>query len=272
MAVLCLGILLNIPCGFSQEVDTLFFMQKEEMLLEVYENILQADKSQKLDAELIFRDSLFAVLKNQTSFYFPFDTLTRIGRIPSPDGRLVLFTWNIPHGAFHNYYGIIQYKEKKNSDSKLFLLNHKPGKLNQQPQSVSDTSNWHGALYYKIINTKHKGQVYYTLLGFHFNDILSNYKLIDILSFDDNLNPYFPSKKFEYDGKLQNRVIFEYAERVNMTLEYNKDKKLIFFDHLSPMRPSLEGQFQFYGPDFSFDGLKFDNDKWIEKSNIDIIP
>jgi len=31
---------------------------------------------------------------------------------------------------------------------------------------------------------------------------------------------------------------------------------MIIFDHLSPSKPSYTGNYQFYGPDFSYDGLE----------------
>jgi hypothetical protein len=71
-------------------------------------------------------------------------------------------------------------------------------------------------------------------------------------------------------GKPLNRIIFEFNERVQVTLEYNEVMKMIVFDHLSPSRPSLEGQYQFYGPDFSYDGLLFEDGIWKHYSDIQI--
>jgi D-glycero-alpha-D-manno-heptose-7-phosphate kinase len=42
-----------------------------------------------------------------------------------------------------------------------------------------------GAVYYKIIGTKHLDQKYYTLLGYDENNIRSNKKIIEVLSFKD---------------------------------------------------------------------------------------
>jgi hypothetical protein len=32
----------------------------------------------------------------------------------------------------------------------------------------------------------------------------------------------------------------------------------------------MEGNYQFYGPDFTYDGLKFEKGIWVSYSNIDV--
>ena len=46
-----------------------------------------------------------------------------------------------------------------------------------------------------------------------------------------------------------------------MMLRYDDKLKMIVFDHLSPSKPSYEGKYQYYGPDFSYDGLIFEKGK-----------
>lgn len=270
LAIICLGLICAIPVGIAQKTDTTFFRQQEEMLIELYNKISSAQGTEKQKAELAFQETMLNVLKNKDSFHFKFDSLKRIGRITSDDKKLVLFTWNIPHGMFHNYYGIIQYYSKKEKKLYVYPFKEEPGKLKKFPQSQADISGWPGALYYKIVTTKHKGLVYYTLLGFNFNDLLSNYKLIEVMAFDEHSYPYFPQRMFMYKGKVQNRIILEYAEQANVTVDYNENMKMVVFDHLSPARPSLQGKYQFYGPDFSYDGFLFEDGIWLHKSDIDI--
>jgi len=61
-----------------------------------------------------------------------------------------------------------------------------------------------------------------------------------VLTFEDNNTPVFGRPAFRIEGKLKNRVIFEYAEDVVMTARYNKENKMIVFDHLSPIEPALK--------------------------------
>ena len=70
--------------------------------------------------------------------------------------------------------------------------------------------------------------------------------------------------------KIIDNLAFVYNEKATMSLRYDEEKKMIIFDHLSPSQPSLEGKFEFYGPDFTYDGLKFEKGIWVHYPNIDI--
>jgi len=55
-----------------------------------------------------------------------------------------------------------------------------------------------------------------------------------------------------------------------MSLQWNEKMNMIIFDHLSPSKPSYTGNYQFYGPDFSYDGLEVVNGYWDLVEDIDI--
>ena len=255
----------------AQKIDTVFFQQKEQELIALYNKIKSSAPDQQAKSEKEFECGLFELLKDENSFYYSFPELKFIGRIQSSDGFLNTFTWNIPlTGGFNNYYCILQYLPKKADAPFVFKLKELPAILNKNRQAPAETESWIGALYYQVVANKYKGTVYYTLMGFHFNNIVSNIKTVEVLAFDDQNFPYFPQRKFLYQGKPQNRIVFEYNERVQMTLEYNQTMEKIVFDHLSPNRPSLEGQFQFYGPDMSYDALFWQDGIWVHESDIPI--
>ena len=54
-----------------------------------------------------------------------------------------------------------------------------------------------------------------------------------------------------------------------MSLKYNNELKMIVFDHLSPFESRYQGVYQFYGPDFSYDGLEFNKGIWRLISDVD---
>lgn len=87
--------------------------------------------------------------------------------------------------------------------------------------------------------------------------------------FPHGSSPKFGTPIFNIGKKVKKRVIFEYNSQAIMSLRYDEDKKLIIFDHLSPPDPSLEGQYQYYGPDGSYDALKFKKGKWILLEDLD---
>ncbi len=47
-----------------------------------------------------------------------------------------------------------------------------------------------------------------------------------------------------------------------MKLSYRKSDNCIIFDHLSPSEPRYVNQFEYYGPDFSYDALVLKNGLW----------
>ena len=241
------------------------------MLINQYALISQATGKERKTLELNFRDSLIKTLNYEGAPNFPFDSLKVIGRILSDDEKLIVYSWNIPQsGGFNNYYCLLQFFNKKEKKYTLTTLEEKPGFLNQDQQQVASINLWPGALYYQIITTKYKGQNFYTLLGFDFNSLISNRKLIEMIYFDEQGFPHFSQQSFEYEGKMLNRIVFEYAERAQMNVNYNDNNEMIVFDHLSPFKPSLQDQYQFYGPDMSYDGLVFKERFWVHES--DIVP
>ena len=57
--------------------------------------------------------------------------------------------------------------------------------------SVRTRDRWIGAVYYNMIKTSHNGKNYYTLFGFDDNQVRSNKKWIDVLTFDSRNMPQF---------------------------------------------------------------------------------
>ncbi len=199
-------------------------------------------------------------LEQENSFTFPFNKLNKISKLTSEDKKLKIFTWHLQFadGNF-KYFGFVQYKNKKQIE--LITLDDKSDKI-PNPENLRLTAdNWYGALYYKIISKKNKGQTVYTLLGWDGNTNFSNKKLIDVLSFFDGI-AHFGAPIFQYQNNIQHRIIFEFAEQVNMVLRYDTDYKMIIWDHLAPAQKQFEGQFQYYGPDFSYDGVIFKKGIW----------
>jgi hypothetical protein len=188
----------------------------------------------------------------------------------SPDEKLKIYNWNVPYEAgYHVYHCFLQHKTK---DSLMtFELDDKSEKIESPEDSLLNKNNWYGALYYNIIPKKGRfGQTYYTLLGYDLNDYLTNKKVVDVLYFDKNKQPVFGANIFKNQRNITKRLIFEYAEFATMTLQYEEEKDMIVYDHLSPSKPKYEGQREFYGPDFSYDGLKFENGIWNTYFDLDL--
>ncbi|HEY4798748.1 MAG TPA: hypothetical protein VII99_06690, partial [Bacteroidia bacterium] len=141
----------------------------------------------------------------------------------------------------------------------------------RDPENASlDNNKWFGAYYYQLAEMKYKKKKQYVLLGWDGNNRNSNKRLIDVLYFDSKGMPHFGDAIFtDENGKIKKRIIFEFKAAVFMSLRYDEEKQAIVFDHLSPANPNLEGQYEFYGPDFTYDMLHFKDGKWEYIKNIE---
>ena len=214
-------------------------------------------------------DSLAAFFSVDSNFNHQFDTLRFLGQLTSDDGKLRIITFNYPRtdGTF-GYHCLILHRANAQDAHRLFTLKDDQGPWERLEFKTLDPKNWYGALYYRIVQKRHKKSTYYTLIGWDGHDQLSNRKVIDVLDVSGT-QPRFGSPIFLKDGRAQNRLIFEYANDASMALNFQENEGMIVMDHLAPEHPRLKGQFQFYGPDFSYDALKFKKGKWhlIEDHN-----
>jgi len=254
---------------FSQEAFD--FVKTEDSLKLVFNRIASETSYSRRDSlNTIFLGMLRSALEVQSSFAYPFDSI-RIGKLKSPDGRLRIFTWNIPQpGGYQKYFGLMQVKKVGGN---VMLIELKDGR-----KSISDAKNeklsadrWMAALYYQMAQFPVANGNAYVLLGYDFNNLFTSKKIIDVLTFDSQGTPTFGSPVFNVDGKYRlSRIVFEFNARVNMVLRYNDDSKTIVFDHLSPSSPEFAGDFQYYGPDGSFDGFKLESTEWVYVRDLDL--
>lgn len=55
-----------------------------------------------------------------------------------------------------------------------------------------------------------------------------------------------------------------------MTLRMDKNENMIVFDHLAPFDPNMEGNFEYYASDSSFDGYRLIGGKLKLMENIEL--
>ncbi|MBN1990191.1 MAG: hypothetical protein JW783_12395 [Bacteroidales bacterium] len=224
----------------------------------------------KIEINSEFLTSFKHALLLEGAFDHPFDRLKNIGKLKSPDNTFRIYTWNIPQAnGTHLYFGFLQVKNSTNSIT-LFELTDKSNAFTDPLNEIATPSKWMGALYYEIVEQQLKGKKHYILLGFDFNNLFSSKKRIEPLTFDENGNPTFGARVLVAGNQTVSRVVFEYSARATMALRYDKASETIVFDHLSPSEPKYTGNFQFYGPDFSYDGFRFDKGLWHYVRDIDI--
>lgn len=257
---------------FSQNTDTTLINKYEKILFQLFDSISSYNndfKKERINNEII--NTFEKVLAIEGTFSYSFDSLRYVGKITSNDNKLRIYTWNLPYiNGTHKYFGFIQYYPPGEKNFLLYKLIDSSENYKSPENFILADTSWFGALYYEMVEKKHEGKTYYTLLGFDFNDFLTSKKIIEVLYFEDDKLPVFGKPVFNYGNKISNRIIFEFSAKVSMILKYNKDLKMIIFDHLSPSKPVYEGHFMYYGPDFSYDGLEFKDGIWNEVRDVDV--
>lgn len=263
---------------FSQDKNAdnkIFFLFQDTLQTLCKKKYTSKTDSEKQQYNHLLLQTFERALNTDNSFDFPFDSLKDdIGILLSPDKKFRIINWNLLYNdGTQEYFAFIQEKcdeikkkgflRKEHLETvKLYPLIDKSAEIKNPENYISDNKKWFGMLYYKIILKKTKTKTYYTLLALDGNDNISKKKIIDVLTFDNNGTPRFGADIFNLPKKNPKRVIFEYSSSCSMSLKYNSQKDSIIFDHLAPTEPQLEGQFQYYCADMSYDGFGFKHGKW----------
>lgn len=244
--------------------------QLQDSLSRISEDITNAtENTARFEQNARFIKTLVQALRLPGSFDFPFDSLRMISALKSPDGAFKLYTWFVPtnEGGFR-YFGTIQMPSK--NILQLFpLIDH----TENLPDSnaVAEPKTWFGSRYYEIVPVQNGKETYYALLGWKGNSPKTTSKVIEILSFKNGA-PVFGKPVFEQAGKLsaRNRLIFTYNKMNSMTLRFDKKVNMIVLDHLAPYDPAMEGNFEYYASDSSFDGYAISKGRLKLLENIEL--
>jgi hypothetical protein len=212
-------------------------------------------------------------LKEKNSFNYPYTQLQKFIAVKkSEDNKFRLFTWftQLDNGDYR-YYGAIQVNNPNKLE--LYPLVDNSQNLNLVT-NLSDTTlatnQWYGAVYYQIVPVVGIKDPYYILLGWKGKNLQSNSKVLETMFFKEG-KPFFGRQVLEQSPKsnvFNSRIIFTYTKDANMMLRYLKNDKMFVFDHLVPQNKALEGMFDLYAPDLSYDTYKFKFGKWVILENI----
>jgi len=233
-------------------------------------NSKETSDRQKYQVNLKLKKHIENNLPNYSFDDNTLDSIKYIGVLNSPDEKLRIITWNLVwQNGKNSYYGYVQ-TFKKGKPLKYFALNDKKDPSKDPFRQTLTKDNWFGALYYDIIPVECNKQTCYTILGYDPNDLYSNRKVVELLSFSKTGYPVFGMPVFQRGKALAHRVVFEYSEYAVMMLRYDDESERIVFDHLSPVSNQYAGNPKYYGPDFSYDGMKFKKGKWEYVFDIDL--
>lgn len=255
----------------AQNTEQLYKTTNDTLLARfkhIQEHLLLADEVNADNKAIV--SVLENFLKQKDAFDLLFDLGKNLSDIVSSDKKVRILTWTLPpHFGNYRCYGFVLHKNPKTKTTSVFKLKAAEEKTeNIERKSVNHT-NWQSCVYYNLIQKKSKGKMYYTLIGWTGNDGITTRKIIDILSFSSKGEPVFGAPVFQMKKQKWSRIIFEYSPQAIMQLNYDEQKKMIVFDHLAPNDPMNTGRFQYYGPDFSVDGLKWKKGMWLLVEDLD---
>lgn len=251
--------------------------EAEIILADLGSRILTSEEfSARKQASDEFGDLLLQILRQPESFQYSFGQVKNLSRLQSGDKLVNVFTWLLPSVEPNTYefYGILQVKDKYNRIH-LHTLTDKASEIAQPEYTALNPARWYGALYYQIIDVKHGNQTYYTLLGYRPQGKVVQRKVLDALVVKSPKNVIFGAQIFYVQDfadrrymKKPFRLFYDYSASVAATLRYNEKEKMIIMDHLAPPDASKKGIYAVYGPDFSYDGLYWNNGHWHLKEQI----
>ena len=277
--------------GFPVIAQNNAYLKQAEDSLKSIARLIRESPS---DSAKVHLNSLFSTTLNKAihlpgSFDYPFDSVKILGKLKSPDKIFRTYNWNLPGSNGSNIsYCFLQVHNKSKDQYDYYNLHDRSDSIEKPEIQSQDADHWYGALYYTIIkNTSNRDKkTYYTLLGWIAKNRFIAEKIIEILCFDSIGTPRFGAKIFEnfQDGQAR-RVIFRYSVSARMALNYSemdlpagkkwtamlkqsgikgKKAKMIIFDHLVPLDPQLENQYQFYVPEAdTYDAFVFSQNRWV---------
>lgn len=243
-------------------------LRKDEDSLKAYSlQIIQGkNAADRFTADSQFTRMFVRALKTKNSFYFPFDSLITISKLVPADSSFKIFTWQLVVNDYViRQHGAIQMRTPDGS-LKLFPLIDKSDVTTNMEDTIGNNFGWMGAVYYKLIEKHAFGKNYYTLLGYDENNINSNKKIIEILTFN-NGEPIFGGSYFSFQDnsvikKYRARYVMEYKKNASPRLTYDADQDMIIYEHL--ISESGEPQKKYtYIPDGDYEGLSWRDGKWV---------
>lgn len=274
MKIFLFAFLLISNYNFGQlsrsEINAL--QKKEDSLKNISLQIIQGrTAAERFTADSQFTKMFVRALKIKNSFYYPFDSLITISKLVPDDSSFKIFTWQmVVNDNETRQHGAIQMKTADGS-LKLFPLIDKSDVTVNKEDTIGNNFGWMGAVYYQLIEKHSFGKNFYTLLGYDENNISSNKKVIEMLTFK-NGEPIFGGANFSFPDnsvikKYKARYIMEFKKNASPRLTYDSSQDMIIYEHLISETGEPQKKYT-YIPDGDYEGLKWSDGKWVHINKV----
>lgn len=257
----------------GKKPDLATLRSKEDSMKTIAPKIVMSrDAAERFRSDSLFTRVLVRALKVPYSFQYPFDSIKNISRLYAPDSSFRVFTWQVVKDeTLARRHGAIQVRTQDGS-LKLFPLIDKTMLIGSQLDTVTSPESWIGAIYYRIIKTRHENRDYYTFLGYDENTMRSTKKRIEVMYFDASGKPVFGGPFFSFQEDtlkkpVQSRFWIEYKKEGNARMQFDEDLDMIVYDHLIPENGEKDKRYT-YIPDGDYEGFKWKNGKWVHVDKV----
>ena len=268
--LLCLFLCVACAAASAQPInnsDSKILQQKEDTLKVFANKIISGQSvSIRFNNDSLFTRGFVKALKTPYSFYYPFDSLQTISKLYAPDSSFRIFTWQmVVSDNLTRQHGAIQMRTPDGS-LKIFPLIDKSDVTTTIADTAGNNKGWIGAVYYRIVQNRSSNQNYYTLLGYDENNLKSNKKFIEVLSFQND-EPMFGGRFFSYEEDsipkpATSRYVMEYKKTAGARLTYDDEMEMIILEHLESETGEPKKKWT-YIPDGDYEGFKWKNGKWV---------
>ena len=268
--LLCLFLCVACAAASAQPINNsdLKILQQKEDTLKVFANKIISGQSVSIrfNNDSLFTRGFVKALKTPYSFYYPFDSLQTISKLYAPDSSFRIFTWQmVVSDNLTRQHGAIQMRTPDGS-LKIFPLIDKSDVTTTIADTAGNNKGWIGAVYYRIVQNRSSNQNYYTLLGYDENNLKSNKKFIEVLSFQND-EPMFGGRFFSYEEDsipkpATSRYVMEYKKTAGARLTYDDEMEMIILEHLESETGEPKKKWT-YIPDGDYEGFKWKNGKWV---------
>lgn len=285
--ILLISVVLPLAmCGQNKEVMTMYQNQIQQMLEKVYGD---PTDNQRYNANEQMVQLFQEALEQEGSIYFKWDLGNKVSVLTSSDKQFRILTWPVVRdNGEYECFGFVQSWNEKGKRFDVFQLYDKSDEVVTAEESVLFPESWFGCVYQTLIETKHEGKTYYTLLGWTGVDNLTQRKVVEPIFFRPGQSkPQFGQAVFKKE-KNQRRMVLEYSRNAMVNLVYdeqfnrvvetkkvkkngrminqqevhNVKEKMIIFDELAPAIAGMEGLYQYYVPTGTEVAYIFNGGKW----------
>ena len=261
--------------SFTQTIskqELQYLQQKEDTLKRYADKLINGNSAAiRFQSDSLFTKMFVRALKTPQSFQYPFDSLLTISKLYAPDNSFRIFTWQmVVNENLTRQHGAIQMNMPDGS-LKLYPLIDKSDVTVTLADTTANNKGWIGAVYYKIIQTKSTTEDFYTLLGYDENNIRSNRKIVEVLSFKND-EPEFGGSiiNFNEDSMIKpaaSRYVMEYKKTAGARLTYDPELEMIIAEHLESESNEPQKKWT-YIPDGDYEGFKWKNGKWVHVEKV----